>query len=93
MFVTGLVLLTIGAAVPVPARYPPCCSPAGCCRGWAPPMAYPSCLALLGESFPDEPWRSRAFAGQSVTGATATVTGVVFGGFVPAGWAGSGCSG
>ena len=87
MFVTGLVLLTIGAAVAGAGQVPAVLLTGRVLQGLGAAMAYPSCLALLGESFPDEPWRSRAFAGSSVTGATATVTGVVFGGFVT-GWLG-----
>ena len=88
MFVVGLVLMTVGAAVAGGATGPAMLLTGRVLQGLGAATAYPSALALLGDSFPDEPWRSRAFAGVSVSGASATATGVVFGGLATAwlGW-------
>lgn len=45
-------------------------------------LAFPAALALTNASFPDEPWRSRAFAVMATAGAAGALGGAVYGGIV-----------
>lgn len=51
-------------------------------QGIAAACALPAALALTGSLFPDEPWRSRAFAIMSVAGGTAGLAGAILGGLL-----------
>ncbi len=51
-------------------------------QGAAAACALPAALALTGSLFPEEPWRSRAFAIMSVSGGTAGLAGAVLGGLL-----------
>jgi MFS family permease len=81
-FVAGLALLTAGALLAGLAPGPAALLAGRVLQGLGAALAYPSSLALISESFPADPWRSRAFAGSAVAGAAASILGAGFGGIV-----------
>lgn len=85
----GLVLLTAGSIVAGLASGPELLMTGRVVQGAGAALAYPPALALTGEHFPADPWRSRAFAAGAVAGASGTIAGAGFGGTVTAalGWA------
>jgi MFS family permease len=82
LFLAGLVLLGAGAVLAGAAGSPAVLLAGRALQGLGAAVAYPSALALTSESFPRDPWRSRAFAGAAVGGAAASILGAGFGGIV-----------
>lgn len=82
LFLAGTALLTIGSLA---AGAAPGLAVLLCGRvliGLGAALAFPAALALTNASFPDEPWRSRAFAVTATAGAAGSIGGAVYGGVV-----------
>ncbi len=82
LFLTGLVLLVLGSLVSGAAPTPEVLYAGRVLLGLGAASAYPSALCYVSELFPDEPWRSRAFAMSSVAGASGSIAGAMYGGLV-----------
>jgi MFS family permease len=89
VMLAGLVLLTIGGLAAAAAPAAAVLLAGRAVQGLGAALAFPSSLAAIPALFPDEPWRSRGFAGASIAGSTAAIVGAVFGGIVTGllGWA------
>ena len=82
VFLTGCVLLAAGSVLAAAAPHAVVLFIGRAVIGLGAAVAYPSALSLTSSLFPDEPWRTRAFAASAVAGATGSLAGAVYGGVV-----------
>ena len=82
VFLGGTVLLGLGSVVAAAAPTAAVLLVGRVVLGLGAAVAYPSALALTSSLFPDEPWRTRAFAASAVSGASGALAGAVYGGLV-----------
>jgi predicted MFS family arabinose efflux permease len=82
VFLTGCVLLAAGSVLAAAAPHSVVLFTGRAVIGLGAAVAYPSALSLTSSLFPDEPWRTRAFAASSVAGASGTIAGAVYGGVI-----------
>lgn len=82
VLISGVSLLTAGALLAGLAPGTAVLLAGRVLQGVGAALAYPPALALTGDCFPVDPWRSRAYAGAAISGASGTVAGAAFGGIV-----------
>jgi MFS family permease len=82
VFLGGTVLLAAGSVVAAAAPSAAVLMAGRVALGLGAAVAYPSALSLTSSLFPDEPWRTRAFAASAVSGALGALGGAVYGGVV-----------
>ncbi len=88
VFLGGIGLLGLGALVAAAAPDASVLLAGRVTLGLGAAAAYPSALSLTSSLFPEEPWRTRAFAAAAVSGASGALGGAVYGGVVTSllGW-------
>ena len=82
LFLAGLALLALGSLVSGAAPTAGVLHLGRVLIGLGAALSYPSALSFVNALFPDEPWRSRAFAMSAVAGASGSLAGAVYGGVV-----------
>jgi MFS transporter len=82
VFLTGCLLLAVGSVLAAAAPHAVVLFAGRAVIGLGAAVAYPSALSLTSSLFPDEPWRTRAFAASAVAGASGSLAGAVYGGVV-----------